>query len=231
MPAYFAYGSNCNPDVMKKKDVRFRSRVRASLHGYRLLFNKQSLRERLPDSIGFANVNEWAGGIVEGILYDIEAEDLSALDESERYPEHYDRVEVDVETESGTQRCWVYIAQPDKTADGLVPSRNYLNHLLVGREFLSQQYFAALDQSQTYSSDCATCGQFREVLFVREHDVLHTLCQPCRESRLVWGDVCGRLLTVAETQAVMSGLVLNGPGFESIADLIKEAVARKLIEP
>ena len=231
MPKYFAYGSNCNPKIMEKKGVAFTSRMRAVLRGYRLLFNKKSLRERLPNVIGFANINECRECTVEGILYDIVAEHLTVLDDSERYPEHYDRIEVVVEADSGSENCWVYKAQRGKTADGLVPSRNYLNHILAGRDFLSRQYFDALDQSLTYKAECVACRSTREVLFVREKDHLHTLCQPCREARIVWGDARGRGLTVGETEAVMTRLVMNGPGFESIEALIKEAIARQLIGP
>lgn len=230
MPKYFAYGSNCNPDVLEKKGVAFTSRRQAVLPGYRLLFNKKSLRERLPDSIGFPNINECPDGSVEGILYDFPDEHLSALDESERSPDHYGRIEVVVKTDSGTESCWTYKAQPQMVADGLVPSRNYLNHILAGREFLSAQYLEAIDQSRTYISECACCHRTGEVLFVREGDHLHTLCQSCREAQLKWSDAHGRRLTIAETESVMTELVVNGPGFESIADLVREAVARKLIQ-
>ena len=55
---YFAYGSNCNPAVMKRKGVSFTSRQRAVLRGFRLLFNKKATRASLPEDIGFANINE-----------------------------------------------------------------------------------------------------------------------------------------------------------------------------
>lgn len=229
MPKYFAYGSNCNPDMMEKKGVPFTARERAVLRGYRLRFNKMSLRERLPNVIGFANIDECPDSKVQGILYDIAAEGLPVLDASERYPDHYDRIEVVVDIELGSETCWVYKAQPDKVAEGLVPSRNYLNHILAGREFLTQQYFEALDQSQTYAAECACCRRTRELLFVREGDLLHTLCQPCRETRLIWGDALGRRLTIAETERVMTQLVMQSPGFDSIHSLIEEAVSRKLI--
>jgi len=230
MPNYFAYGTNCNPEVMGKKGIPFTSRKRATLEGYRLLFNKKSLRERLPESSGFANITKWTDGVVEGILYEFDSQYLSLLDESERYPDHYDRIEVEVQTEQGATQCWTYQAQPDKTADGLIPSRNYLNHILAGREFLSEQYYAALDQSQTYVADCAVCHQKHEVLFVIEHDQMHTLCQPCRECRIVWGETRGRILTVAETESVMNQLVLSGSGYESIPELIREAISLNLIQ-
>ena len=112
-----------------------------------------------------------------------------------------------------------------------MPSRNYLNHILAGQEFLSDQYFAALDQSQTYRAECVACGRNREVVFIKEHDCLQTLCQPCREARIVWGDARGRKLSVAETKAIMTQLVIDHSGFDSIGSLIREAVARNIIDP
>ena len=150
---YFAYGTNCNPAIMAKKCVEFTSRSRGKLTGYRLLFNKMALRERLPDGIGFANINDDPAGSVEGVVYDIVDDHIVRLDESERCPEHYTRMTVTVETEVGPVECLTYKAQPDKITDGLVPSRNYINHILAGRDFLSKQYVEALDQSQTSTGE------------------------------------------------------------------------------
>ena len=229
MLKYFAYGSNCDPAVMTAKGVEFTSRQRALLRGYRLLFNKMSLRRQLPASIGFANIDKDPNGCVEGVLYGIAAERLGRLDESERYPSHYDRIRVVVEADDTQHECWTYQAQPDKTAAGLVPSRNYLNHILAARELLTQQYYETLDQSQTYVAECASCHRERELLFLKEGDRLGALCQPCREAKIIWGDALGRRLTLAETEAVMTQLVMQGQGFSSIAALIQEARARGLI--
>ncbi len=228
---YFAYGSNCNPAIMRKKGVDFTSRQRATLRGFRLKFNKRAFRELLPDSIGFANINVDPDGFVEGVLYEIHDDHLTLLDESERFPEHYNRITVQVETQAGVHDCSAYQAQLDKTADGLVPSRNYLNHILTAGDFLSRQYFEALDQSQTYTGDCACCHATGVVLFLKESDRMYTLCQACREARTVWGDVRGRKLSVAETEAVMTGLVAQGRGFPSLQELIDEAINLKLIDP
>ena len=191
MTKYFAYGSNCNPAIMEKKRVAFRSRTRAVLRGYRLLFNKKSLREHLPQGIGFANINEYPQGTVEGVLYELVDEHLRLLDDSERFPDHYDRIEVSVEANQNLTTCWAYKAQPDKIADGLVPTRNYLNHILAGQAFLSPQYFDVLRQTRTYHAECVTCGQTEEVLFVREQDRLHAICQPCQEARTARSDARG----------------------------------------
>jgi hypothetical protein len=134
-----------------------------------------------------------------------------------------------VNADSGEETCWAYQAKPEMIANGLVPSRNYLNHILAGREYLSHQYFDALDQSQTYADDCVCRGRNGEVIFVQESDLLHTLCQSCREARIVWGDALGRLMTIPETGVLMTQLVMQGPGFSSIQELVNEAIARKLI--
>jgi cation transport regulator ChaC len=228
---YFAYGSNCNPAVMEKKGVQFTSRQHALLPGYRLLFNKKALRQRLPPDVGFANVNEDPDGTVEGVLYDIVDDHLALLDESERYPDHYTRIEITVQTKDAMVPCTTYQACPDKIADGLKPSRNYLNHILSAKDFLSWQYFEALDRSQTYHGDCACCLTTCEVVFIKEADSLHMLCQPCREARLVWGETLGRRLTVAETEAIMMQLVKGSSGFDSIQELVEEAITAKIITP
>jgi len=228
---YFAYGSNCNPAIMAKKRVEFTSRSRGTLNGYRLLFNKMALRERLPNGIGFANINDDPTGTVEGVVYDIVDEHLTRLDESERYPEHYTRTIVTVETEAGPTECLTYQAQPDKIADGLVPSRNYLNHILAGRDFLSKQYFDALDQSQTYTGECACCHSHGEVLFLIESDQAFTICQPCREAKSIWGDTRGRKLTVAEAGAVIAHVKESGETYHSLLALMEAVIKQRVIDP
>ena len=214
---------------MEKKGVEFTARQRVVLRGYRLLFNKQALRQGLPNSIGFANISECEDGKVEGILYNLGMGALDRLDASERYPDHYDRVSIVVEADSGEEECWVYRAQPAVTAEALVPSRNYLNHILAGRDFLSQQYFDALDQSQTYTGTCACCGRSSEVLFIKENHQLHTVCQSCHEARIKWGNAIDCPLTITEVAAIMTQLVMHGPGFSTIEDLVAEARAKKII--
>lgn len=226
---YFAYGSNCNTAVMKRKRVEFTSCERAVLFGHRLLFNKRALREDLPEEIGFANIEACADESVEGILYDIVDDHLARLDSSERFPDHYDRIPVTVESSQGEFSCFAYKAQPDKVASGLKPSRNYLNHILAAKDFLSIQYFNALDRSQTYEGECECCDRHGEVTFIREASNLFMLCQPCREARLVWGDTVGRRLTVAETGALMRDLVIGGESFSSVPELIAAALDQGLL--
>ena len=151
---YFAYGSNCNPRVMDRKGVRFVSRRRAVLSGYRLLFNKKSLRPGVPAGVGYANINLEASFFVEGILYEIVPGDLPNLDASERYPDHYTRIEVSVESETGPVPCSAYQAQPDKIAPDLLPVREYLAHLLAARDYFTAEYYADLAATEIHPEIC-----------------------------------------------------------------------------
>ena len=151
---YFAYGSNCNPLVMERKQVRFVSRQRAVLAGYQLLFNKKSMRPGVPAGVGYANINIASSSFVEGILYEIVPDDLLHLDASERYPDHYTRIEICVEAKTGPVPCSAYQAQPDKIAAGLLPLREYLNHLLAARDFFTAEYHAALAASEIHPEEC-----------------------------------------------------------------------------
>ncbi len=179
---YFAYGSNCDPAIMAKKEVRYTAARPAVLNGYRLLFNKLALRTELPAGIGYANINEAPGGVVEGVLYDVAVEDLAKLDASERHPAHYRRINVTVRSRGSNLACMSYQAQPDKIATGLRPSRDYLDHILAGREILSSRYVDKLARSPTYRATCGHCRQMAEIVFVKQEDQMLMLCHACQDS-------------------------------------------------
>jgi gamma-glutamylcyclotransferase len=143
---YFAYGSNMDPERMRKGSISFSQRIRAVLKGYRLEFNKVASRN--PQE-GYANAVKFEEGIVEGVLYEIPDSDLSRLDRFEGYPDHYDRVMIKVELNDGQKlEAIIYIAQRDRIAEGLKPSRDYLDHLLAARDILSESYRRKLEAWQ-----------------------------------------------------------------------------------
>ena len=47
-------------------------------------------------------------------------------------------------TEQGQIAAWLYVANPRWRSECLAPSRTYLAHLLAGRPYLSEPYWAAL---------------------------------------------------------------------------------------
>lgn len=146
---YFAYGSNMNPARMRRRGVPFSSRRPARLPGYRLVFNKVASTQ--PPGVGYANVVPDSLSQVEGALYAVEAQSLSALDACEGYPRHYRRASGPVILADGSQpHALFYVAAPHRTRRGLRPTRRYLAHLLAARDLLSPPYYEQLVKTPTF---------------------------------------------------------------------------------
>jgi gamma-glutamylcyclotransferase len=146
---YFAYGSNMDRAQMLKRGVNFESVEPAKLEGYALLFDKVA---KANPEIGFANVSPQDGSTVEGALYTASEEEIAKLDYFEGVPKHYLREEISVTTSAGELvLAIVYIANPEKRREGLLPTPEYLEKLLAGREFLSEGYLQKLAETPTYS--------------------------------------------------------------------------------
>ncbi|MBS8269800.1 gamma-glutamylcyclotransferase [Halomonas litopenaei] len=157
MPWYFAYGSNMNIERVAARIGETRRVLAGSLEGYALRFNKAS---RVP-GIAHANVVPAPGDRVEGALFELlEPEQIRQMDPFEGYPHEYDRHRLQVITEQGPIEAWVYIAGAERQGDGLRPAREYLEHLLAGRDFLSEGYHQALAAVEAVEHlDDATLGR------------------------------------------------------------------------
>ena len=144
---YFAYGSNMDPERMRERLGRLPERKAASLAGWILKFNK--IASRNPRE-GYANIMQQNGAVTEGILYDITDAETGKLDVKEGYPDHYNKVALQVRLGNDTEvRAMTYVAQHDKVNDSLKPSRDYLRHLLADMEFLSEGYIRKLEAVET----------------------------------------------------------------------------------
>lgn len=142
MPRYFAYGSNMNPERVRKRGLAVVRAEAARLPGFRLVFDKASPAH---PGIGHANVVRDRDGIVEGVLYWLADEhQILKMDPFERAPINYSRERVAVFTDAGPVWSWTYFANPAVRRAGLRPSRGYLAHLLAGRRFLSAAYYERL---------------------------------------------------------------------------------------
>lgn len=143
---YFAYGSNMDAARMEARKINFGSRFPGQISGFKLAFNKQAKNS----NSGYANIVEaHAESIVEGIVYPVDMAEIQKLDVKEGYPDHYTRKLIQVNTPHGNLEAWVYIAQPDKTAENLKPEQSYLDHLLAGKDFLSIPYYKSLHFTET----------------------------------------------------------------------------------
>ncbi len=189
---YFAYGSNCSPAVMARKRVAYRSRSAAKLTGFELQFNKIAFRGYLPSGVGYANLRKQIGAVVEGALYEIVDEDAEVLDRSERFPDHYRRIDVVVETSCGsTVSCVAYQAAANKVGRKLCPTRTYLQHLLAAEDLVTSSYFDKLQQVQVFEGECDRCRLKDEVIFIQTEQQVRQLCPQCHQANPVSGTIRG----------------------------------------
>ena len=131
MYVYFAYGSNLNLTSLRAKGVEPRSSERATLPGWKLLFNVRHWF-RHEGGVGNIHPSDNPSDRVEGLMHVIEDEHLPLLDALEAYGVGYDRIEVVPETTHGPTRALTYVGLPAALDAGCLPTRRYLNILLKG---------------------------------------------------------------------------------------------------
>jgi gamma-glutamylcyclotransferase (GGCT)/AIG2-like uncharacterized protein YtfP len=144
MPSYyFAYGSNMNPARMAARDISTVRHFPGTLTGFDLNFDKAAHGE----DAGHASVYLAPGQVVEGLVYELVHEnELSKLDHFETTPVLYSRELYPIEYQGATLWSWVYIANSAALSAGRRPERWYLNHLLAGKPYLSENYYQRLAQ-------------------------------------------------------------------------------------
>ncbi len=148
---YFAYGSNMNAvrlfeDRLKPEGVAAGERIAGRLDGWRLAFNK---RGRV-DGTGAGNIVLAPGAIVHGTLNLLPPQGFDVLDRYEGVAGgHYERRTVTVvRGDSGAAvEAITYVAL--LVSDGLRPTRDYLGHLLAGRDLLPTDYYRQLSETAT----------------------------------------------------------------------------------
>jgi hypothetical protein len=154
---YFAYGSNMNPVRVRERGIGFEHATAARLEGYSLVFDKTS---RAHAGLGHANVVPAPGRVVEGVLYWlVSLDEIDKMDRFESTPVNYSREVVRVRADPShlpeghglpqsdgmaMVSTWTYFANPAVRRPDLLPPRSYLEHLLAGRPFLSDQYYEML---------------------------------------------------------------------------------------
>jgi|LakMenEpi03Aug12_release.lakeMendotaPanAssembly.Ray.scaffolds.fasta_scaffold47100_8 gamma-glutamylcyclotransferase (GGCT)/AIG2-like uncharacterized protein YtfP len=97
---YFAYGMNTNPQEMALRCPGARSLGHAQLVNHSFRFAQH------------ADVEPCEGSYVDGVLWEINEDNLKALDNLEGYPYYYNRVVATVMHESRAYHALVYRMQP-----------------------------------------------------------------------------------------------------------------------
>lgn len=145
---YFAYGSNMNPQRMHSRGLLFDQLLPGRLEGYELCFNKRA-HDR--PGTAYANIRHRQAAVVEGVLYRlVDASEIFKMDPFEGTPVFYSRERMPILTAQGVLPGWVYVANPAWRSEGLQPTRAYLEHLLAGRDFVSEAYWQALSSVSVY---------------------------------------------------------------------------------
>jgi gamma-glutamylcyclotransferase (GGCT)/AIG2-like uncharacterized protein YtfP len=126
---YFAYGSNMTTQVMESLCPKHHFLGVARLDGFRLAFTRRSIRT----GTGVADVIPARDDTVWGVLYDIEDDELTAIDRKEGYGWAYTRVMLPVLLEAGGQgQAAVVYTVLVKEPEQVLPSRHYLDQLIAG---------------------------------------------------------------------------------------------------
>lgn len=140
---YFAYGSNMNPQRMLARGIAFTDAVAASLKEFELCFDKRALGK---PRVAHANIRHCLAAEVEGVLYSLaDPEAIGQLDHFEGTPVRYSREVYAVHTRRGIVYAWVYVGNRALLADGLLPERSYLQHLLAASSHYSNDYRLRLE--------------------------------------------------------------------------------------
>lgn len=137
---YFAYASNLDPTLFKEQHrVSFRSRERADLPGFRLVFNKPDPAQ---PGAGRANLVGDPRETVQGALYELNDADIERLDEAEGVSQgRYYRATLLVRRGDGALvEAQVYLGTSRGVRNDLRPTREYMNRILAGRDLLDGEY-------------------------------------------------------------------------------------------
>jgi gamma-glutamylcyclotransferase len=149
---YFAYGSNMNPvrlvdDRLKPKGVTLGQRVGGRLDGWRLAFDKVA---RSPRGAGAGNIVMAPGQVVHGTLNEMPSAGLDVLDVWEGVAGgHYERRTVPVVRADTSEMVDAVTYVALRVGEGLRPTRDYLGHLLAGRDLLPADYWEQLRATRT----------------------------------------------------------------------------------
>ena len=128
---YFGYGSNLHLPALRAKGVEPTSSVRGRLPCWRLTFD---VRHWFPHEGGMGNIR-WTGNPddeVRGLVHTCADADLVALDRMEAYGVGYDRIAVEVLTDSGPVSAQAYVGLPAFIDATRLPTRRYLAILTKG---------------------------------------------------------------------------------------------------
>jgi gamma-glutamylcyclotransferase (GGCT)/AIG2-like uncharacterized protein YtfP len=142
---YFAYGSNMSPDVIRKIAPSARVLGVGRVDDRRLAFTRRSTVWHA----GVADIPEYPGFSVHGILYAIHPDELKAVDRKEGAPSSYEHTGVTVTTDHGPVKAMTYTVVK-REPEEIPPHADYLQQIIdgAGQRELPQPYLDFLTYLQ-----------------------------------------------------------------------------------
>jgi len=130
---YFAYGSNLSPAQMQARCPGALIEARATLSDYAIAFGGFSARW----GGGVASLVRVRGACTEGLIYRIDRDLMSRLDQYEGVPRAYVRIAKEVLDEHGRRRrAQVYLQTDASFESENLPSARYLAQILAAYDRL-----------------------------------------------------------------------------------------------
>jgi hypothetical protein len=150
---YFSYGSNMNQENMNRFcdlkrrpriDLQLRNPRKGTLYEYKLDFNYHSTLM----GGGAGNLTPSAGEHVEGVVYDMNEDDMITLDMKEGLPSAYKRIMVSIGLDESKElrNVTAYVACDDRIVPFSPPTQAYKQDLIQGAKAngLSNEWIAIL---------------------------------------------------------------------------------------
>ena len=144
---WFAYDEMMNPEVIKEQGLKYEAALSVTLSAFRLVFNKIPLDNGGKEKLGLPNIAPTRDnlGMMEGVLYEMPEENLPQLDALYHHPEEYQRIKMRFTKHDFTfVNAVVYIAQKNRTQNGLMPSKDMLKKYKGCRRILTKLYLSKL---------------------------------------------------------------------------------------
>lgn len=177
---YFAYGSNMHPLRLGLRTPSARLLGRASLSGFQLRFHTRS------DGDGSAKGDAWYTGNKEdtlyGAAYQIDPDELDALDRIEGVGMGHRLLVADVDLAGERQEVFLYVAEHSHIDDRLQPYAWYRDIIWLGAAWhgIPDDYVAAIQAVPAQEDPDAERRELNEALLARFADWLpeHGYRQP-----------------------------------------------------
>ena len=149
---YFAYGSNMHPERLSRRVPSSECIDVASLTGYRLCFHKIGRDQSAKCNI--LHTGDEADCIY-GVIYLIDPEEKTFLDEAEGLGHGYDLANMQIATEQAVHDVFCYLANHQYIDDNLLPFDWYHQLVVTAARYhgLPESYISAITAIESQTDD------------------------------------------------------------------------------